>query len=119
MGDYKSLDVWKKSILLVKAVYSLVSQLPDIEKFSLALQMRRAVTSIALNLAEGHCRSSVKELRYFLNIARGSAGEVEAQITICTELGYFSSEEAEPVLQLCDAVKGMLFRYIKRLEQQR
>ena len=51
--------------------------------------MQRAVTSIALNIGEVYARGSDKELRHFLLIAKGSAAEVEVQLVICMELGYF------------------------------
>jgi len=50
--DYRQMDVWQKSMRLVKVVYPLSARLPAIERFALADQIRRAVTSIALNIAE-------------------------------------------------------------------
>lgn len=50
--DYRRLEVWKKSMLLVKTVYPLIERLPQEEKYALGNQIRRAVTSIVLNIAE-------------------------------------------------------------------
>lgn len=114
--DYRRLDVWQKSMMLVKKVYPLIERLPQEEKYALGNQIRRAVTSIVLNIAEGTGRNSDKELRHFLTIARGSAAEVEAQLMICIELEFFSRQDAMSALQLCDDVKGMLYRFIRRIE---
>lgn len=114
--DYRRLNVWQKSMMLVKNVYPLIERLPPEEKYALGNQIRRAVTSIVLNIAEGTGRNSDKELRYFLTIARGSATEVEAQLFICIELGFFPKEDAISALQLCDELKGMLYRFIQRVE---
>lgn len=113
--DYRRLDVWKKSMMLVKMVYPLIERLPQEEKYALGNQIRRAVTSIVLNIAEGTGRNSDKELRYFLTVARGSTSEVEAQLLICVELGFFSEQDASPALYLCDNIKGMLYRFIERV----
>lgn len=114
--DYRRLIVWQKAMNLVKNVYPLIERLPQEEKYALGNQIRRAVTSIVLNIAEGTGRNSDKELRYFLTIARGSATEVEAQLLICIELGFFSQSDATSALQLCDELKGMLYRFIQRVE---
>lgn len=111
--DYRQMDVWQKSMRLVKVVYPLSARLPAIERFALADQIRRAVTSIALNIAEGCNRGSDRELWYFLSIARGSAAEVETQLYICIELGYFPESDAVDALALCDDVKGMLYRFMQ------
>ena len=113
--DYRRLDVWKKSMMLVKMVYPLIERLPQEEKYALGNQIRRAVTSIVLNIAEGTGRNSDKELRYFLTVARGSTTEVEAQLLIGVELGFFSEQDASPALHLCDHIKGMLYRFIERV----
>lgn len=114
MSDYKNLDVWKRSLSLIKVVYPLALKLPDIERYAMADQIRRAVTSIALNVAEGYSRQSDNELRHFLSIARGSAAEVEAQLLICVELNYFTREEMTEALNLCDEVKRKLYHFILR-----
>ena len=61
--DYRRLDVWKKSMMLVKMVYPLIERLPQEEKYALGNQIRRAVTSIVLNIGEGSGPKSDKDLR--------------------------------------------------------
>ncbi len=112
--DYRKLDVWRKSMLLVRLVYPLAARLPDIERYALADQIRRAATSIPLNIAEGYGRGSDKGLHYFLSIAKGSAAEVETQLYICIALDYFPERDALDALALCDDIKAMLHRFMQR-----
>ena len=92
MNSYKDLEVWKDSILLIKEVYRIINLLPKTEEYNLKLQLRRAVTSIALNIAEGKGRKSKKDFTNFLTIAFGSLMEVQAILDICTELGYIKED---------------------------
>jgi len=85
---YRDLEVWKKSIKLVKEVYYLVNEFPDDEKYGLTSQIKRAVVSIPSNIAEGASRYSDKESCRFIDIALGSIAEVETQIIIAKELGF-------------------------------
>ena len=93
---YRNLIVWQKAMAFSKLVYSLVRGFPDVERFALADQVRRAVVSIASNIAEGCGRSSNRDYAYFLSIARGSLYEVMTQLELAQSLGYIDSiDEAE------------------------
>ena len=83
---HKKLEVWKRSILLTKDIYELSSQLPDSEKYGLKSQIQRASISIPSNIAEGAARSSTKDYARFLEIAKGSASELETQLILIEEL---------------------------------
>lgn len=74
---------------LVRLVYGLIKLLPSEERFALADQLRRAVTSIPSNIAEGNGRASNKDYAHFLSIARGSLYETMTQLEIAEQLGYF------------------------------
>ncbi len=88
---YKDLEVWKKSIELVKEVYMITDKFPQSEQFGLASQIKRAVISIPSNIAEGCARYSDKDTSRFIDIALGSIAEVDTQITIAKELGYITN----------------------------
>jgi hypothetical protein len=75
--SYRDLEVWKRSIELVKDIYEATSQFPPAENFGLVQQIRRAAVSIPSNIAEGQFRNSTKEFKQFLAIALGSAAEVK------------------------------------------
>lgn len=91
--SYKDLDVWKKSIELVKEIYILVKYLPKEETYALSDQIRRSAISIPSNIAEGSGRNGTKEYLQFLYIALGSLCELETQIIISKEIGYINNTE--------------------------
>ena len=86
--NHKDLDIWKKSMDLVEAIYALTKSFPTDEKFGLTNQIRRAVVSIPSNIAEGSTRKGDKEFIQFLYIALGSLSEVETQYLIAVRLKY-------------------------------
>ena len=115
MNGYRDLIVWQKAMKLVKEVYSLINVLPKEEMYALSSQMRRSVVSIPSNIAEGQGRKSSKDFINFLTIARGSKYELETQIYICIEIGYFSENTASYALGLCDEIGKMINSMICKL----
>ncbi len=93
MRNFRELEIWKDSIEIVKAIYSLTKELPDIEKYGLISQMNRCSVSIPSNIAEGCSKDSQKDFVRYLQIALGSTFELETQIVICKELGYLNNSE--------------------------
>ena len=90
MTGFENLEVWKKSIILAKEVYSLVKFFPKEENYALSDQVRRSAVSIPSNIAEGSGRNSSKEFTQFLYIALGSINELETQLIIAKEVGYLN-----------------------------
>ena len=112
---HKRLDVWKKSVSFVTDIYQLTQQFPSDEKFGLTNQIRRAAVSIPSNIAEGAARQSNKEFLQFLYIALGSCSEVETQLVIANNLGYYQNHE---LLIKNDTIKRMLQGLIKRRKSE-
>lgn len=108
MGAYKDLIVWQKSMQLVKSVYGITDQLPESEKRGLTSQIRRAVTSIPANIAEGYGRNYPKERKQFLAQATGSAREVETQLMMIKELGFVGRDDMKKPDDLVIEVLKML-----------
>jgi four helix bundle protein len=106
--SYQKLFVWQESYRLVQKVYKLSNQLPDSERFGLVSQMRRAAVSITSNLAEGSGRFGKNEMRHFCSIAIGSANELEVQLMLSKDLGYFSSESYNESIALLRSVLRLL-----------
>lgn len=75
--NYRRMIVWQKAMQLIDMTYDVVWRLPQEELYALSSQMRRAVVSIASNIAEGAGRGTDKDVRHFMTIARGSANELE------------------------------------------
>ncbi len=117
MKSYRDLDVWKKSMDLIKEVYCLVRLLPKEENYAPADQMRRAAISIASNISEGYGRNSKNDFIRFLNIAHGSKCELETQLYACNMLGYVEQARLEPALQLCEDIGKMLYMLTNRLKK--
>ncbi len=115
---YRNLDVWQKSMQLIKNIYALTRNLPDVEKFGLVSQMQRAVVSIAANIAEGHGRETNKEYAKFLRYSKGSLYELETELAACVELNYVTSVEAKIAFGLMDEISRMLNSFIKKLDKQ-
>jgi four helix bundle protein len=113
--NYKSLLIWKKSMELVKKVYELTNTFPEIEKFGLFYQTRRAAISIPSNIAEGQARNSTKEFIRFLSIAKGSLAELDTQIIIAKELNYICHEHYECMQVKIDELQRMFYNLIKKL----
>jgi four helix bundle protein len=90
---YRDLTIWQRSIELIKQVYAYAGTLPKEEEFNLKQQLRRAVVSVSLNIAEGKNRRTSKDFANFLNIACSSLAETEAILLICAELGYATVPE--------------------------
>ncbi len=88
---YRKLEIWRDSIELLKEVYALADKLPKSEEYNLKSQLKRAMVSVPLNIAEGKCRASSKDFSHFLNIAAASMDEVDVVLTICEELGFLQN----------------------------
>ncbi len=92
---HTKLDVYQASQELTLLTYKITKKFPTEEKFAMISQIRRAVLSIHLNLAEGCSRKSIKERNRYFEISRGSLIEVDAAIGIAYKLGYVVLEEIQ------------------------
>ena len=100
---------------IVIDIYKHTKTFPKEEIYGLVNQMRRAVVSIASNIAEGFNRYHNKEYRQFLYIALGSCAELETQIEICVPLGYITQSERDKIIEKLDHESRMLRNLIKRI----
>ena len=118
MRDYKKLEVWKKSHELNLFIYSnLLSKFPKSEQFDLLSQTKRSAYSIPLNIVEGSGRYTEKDFAHFLDMALGSAHELEYCCLMCKDLSYIDQELFRVTNQLINEVKAMLIGLIKTLRK--
>lgn len=90
---FRKLDVYQNAKSLTRLIYSYLKKYPVEERFALCSQLRRAVSSIPINIAEGFGRVSSKEKARFLEIAYGSLTEVVCELEISLEENYISNDE--------------------------
>lgn len=100
---------------LAAEVYSATHSYPIQERHGLASQTQRAATSIPINIAEGCARDSIKEYIHFLNIAEGSASEVECELLLAKQLHYLDDSHTEHLLTELTIVRKMLYSLKTRL----
>ena len=118
MRPHERLDVWKKSIDFVVAVYEATESFPKEEKFGLTSQLRRAAVSIPANIAEGAGRKSAKEFGYFLSNAQGSASEVETELLIAYRLRFLAEERFLQLQSSLDEIGRMLTGLAQHVQQR-
>lgn len=118
MRDYRKLDVWKKSHIMVLFVYSdILPMFPASEKYDLHSQVKRAAYSAPLNVAEGAGRNSDQDFARFLDIALGSCHEVEYACLLANDLRYLNEEKYLNINNKINEVKAMLIGLLKRLRR--
>ena len=113
--NFRDLDIWKKSIEIVKDIYKIVRKFPKLELYSLTNQIQRASLSISTNIAEGFNKFYNKEYKQFLYIASGSCAELETQIEVATELKYLSENNKKNILEKINHESRMIINLIKKL----
>ena len=111
--DFTDLDVWKAAREMRRQIYAVAKKLPDIEKFALAAQLRRAAVSVTANLAEGYGRFGYQENAQFCRQARGSIYELRDHIITCRDEGYISQDEATKLDAQLQRVAMVLNGYLR------
>lgn len=115
MRDFHNLLIWERSHQLTLDIYKVSQSFPKDELFGLTSQIRRAVSSVATNIAEGSGRNSSKDFAHFLQIAIGSASEVEYELLLAHDLKYINSEEYERLTKEVVAIRKMIIKYQSEL----
>ncbi len=115
MHNFKKLNVWQKARLLVKKIYLITKKFPKEELFGLTSQIRRASISVLSNIAEGAGRDSEKDFKRFLDIANGSAFELETQIILSFDLEYINAKEMDSLLFTIEEIQKMIYGLINKL----
>ena len=113
MSNYKTLDVWKISMQLVKEVYILIKKFPKDEPS----QTKRAAVSIPANIAEGLGRQYKKDTIQFLHISRGSIYELETHLNIAVMVEMISAEDFKSITPLIEKTLQLLNGFISYMEK--
>lgn len=119
MKDFRDLKVWEKAHLLTLGSYKATAAFPKTEMFGLTSQIRRAAASIAANIAEGCGKRGNAEFQRFLNIATGSASELEYHFLLARDLQLFDEAVYNRLNVAVVEVKRMLSALVRKVEAER
>ena len=114
---FEDIEAWKKARSLVNAIYSLTAAGEFARDYGLKDQIRRAAVSVLSNIAEGFEREGNVEFCRFLAMAKGSCGEVRAQLYVALDQGYITAEQFDVALRQAVEVSRMISGLVKYLRQ--
>ena len=115
MRDFRELKVWEKAHLLTLEVYRVTTTFPREEVYGLTSQSRRAAASIGANIAEGSGKDSRPDFFRFLQMALGSASELEYHLLLSRDLGYLAAETHQRLGEQVIETKKMLTGFVHYL----
>lgn len=118
LKNYKELKVWQKAYQLCITIYKITKHFPREEKYGLTSQIRRSAVSVPSNIAEGYGRKTTQEYIQSLYIAYGSHCELETQIMLSKDLGYFKADDVGALQRDIEEVERMLKALIKSLQNK-
>ena len=113
---FEDIDAWKKARELTKKIYEITSQGNLARDYALKDQLRRAAISIMANIAEGFEREGNKEFKQFLAMAKGSIGEVKAQLYVALDASLIDSDSFTKVMALADETARLIAGFLKYLK---
>jgi four helix bundle protein len=118
LKDFKELKVWHKAYDLALAIYEASRSFPREEMHGLTSQLRRAAVSVGANIAEGRGRRSDGELVRFLQIARGSASEIEHHLLLARDLKFLQAATHQDIEKRLQEVQRMLTSLVSSIQEK-
>jgi four helix bundle protein len=119
MRDFRKLKVWQKAHQLTLAVYRVTRGFPKEELYGLTSQTRRSCASIPSNMAEGCGRHGNNEFVRFLDIASGSASELDYHLLLARDLQLLTQPQYRELASKTTEVKQMLTSLIQKVRPER
>ena len=119
MKDFRDLKVWEKAHTLALDCYAATGGFPKHEMFGLTSQIRRSASSIPANIAEGCGRRGNAELHRFLQIAMGSASELEYHLLLSRDLTFLGSVNYDALQVQLVELKRMPAALIRKVDAER
>ena len=114
---YKDLKVYGRSYKLAVSLYKFSGTMPKEETYGLTSQIKRAATSIPLNIAEGYGKGDTKaELKRYLKMAKGSCNEMEVLLDLCKDLGFMQEYAHAKYVQEVQEIGAMLYGLMGSLD---
>lgn len=118
MQDFRNLKVWEKGHTLTLEIYRATKSFPRDEVYGLTSQMRRASASIGANIAEGSCRKGDVDFARFLQMAVGSASELEYHLLLAHDLDLLKTSDYHRLSSEAVEVKRMLSSLMRKLRAE-
>jgi four helix bundle protein len=118
MRNFQKLEVWKKAHELTLAIYRLSAKFPSQERYGLTSQLQRASASIGANLAEGCGRETDADYKRFVQMASGSACEVEYHLILARDLALIDGPSHAALSADINEIKRMLCGLTQYLENE-
>ncbi|MFQ5903161.1 MAG: four helix bundle protein [Candidatus Binatia bacterium] len=112
---FEEIQSWQKARELNREMYDITKNAQFSKDFSLRDQIRRATVSIMANIAEGFGRKSKKEFANFLNMAHGSAAEVQCHLYVALDQNYINRKEFEGLYERAEEVSKMIQGFMNYL----
>jgi len=106
--NFKELRIWQLAMDIVDDIYLITTSFPKEEQFGLTHQVRKSAVSVPSNIAEGCGRGTDPQLVHFLDIAQGSAFELETQVYISIRQKFCKAREMEPIIKKILEVQKMI-----------
>lgn len=117
MRDFRKLEIWVDAVRFAGIIYKTTSDFPNQEKYGMVSQMNRAVVSIASNISEGCSRRTNIEFSRFLDMAMGSAFELETQIEISKQVTLISDSDYEILITQLHSIQKRINAYRNKLKE--
>ena len=118
INSYRDLLVWQQAMDLAVLCYSLTRSFPREEMFGLTSQIRRAASSVAANIAEGHGRENSGSFVQFLRVAQGSLKETETHLLLSERVGFLQPDKLALAMKSCDEIGRMLRSLIRAVQEK-
>lgn len=112
-APFEKLRVWRDAMALAVTIYRATDNFPGSERFGITRQSRRASVSISTNIAEGQGRLGRRQFAAFIDIAIGSAREVESLLCVSHQLGFLEKSEADTLRRQTSLVTASLFQLVR------
>ncbi len=116
--DFRKLEIWNLSYNLVLDLYPLLESYPEYEHRNIVDQMRRAVTSLPMNIAEGAGAHSNKVFLTYLGYAYKSAKELDVLLILSRDLGYIDADVYDFLQKKLEEFKAKLFLFLVQVEKE-
>ncbi len=119
MKDFRGLRVWQEAHALTLNAYRVTAEFPKQELYELTSQIRRCSASIAANIAEGCGRRGNAEFHRFLQMASGSASELDYHLLLARDLEFLPASEYQKLMTALGQLRRMLTSLIRKVALER